>query len=179
MYRKALSIRRVDGQVKQCDVKCKDSGRTSRTTSCQTYAKKSSRDVFVPIKVVRDFIDGTQSLVVCEKQNVSLDEPFTRRLPSCFAHDLFFGDLIVCYHDDQGIQRDLLVDDFVQVNAGTHPLWCLINASSDVGEKKDDHDEDGLDDEDSEDDESSEGENEDDEEDDIPTDMDEENDMSD
>ena len=162
-YAKALSIRRADGQVKQCEVKCKEF--LDGQQHGRSYAKKSSRDVYRPQKVIRDYVDRSQILVVCEKETISLGEPFTRRLPSCFAHELFFGDLIICYHDDRGVQRDLFVDDFAQITSGTHPLWCLINASSDVGEKQDEHDDDDGESDELED-ESSEGENEDDDEDD-------------
>ena len=115
MYRKALSIRRADGQVKQCEVRYKED---TRNEGQRMYTKKSGRDVFMPRRKISDYIDGTQTLVVCEKTNVSLDEPFVRKLPACLSHTLFFGDLLLCYHDDSGTQKDLLVEDFVQITQG-------------------------------------------------------------
>ena len=127
-FRKALNIRRPDGQVKQCEVRCR-----KNDTHGIVYSKKSGRereDVFVPRQRFKDFIDGTQTLVVCEKANASLEEPFVRKLPSYMSHSLFFGDLLLCYHGDGGAQQDLLVEDFVQIKEGTHPLWCMINTAS-------------------------------------------------
>ena len=124
-FRKAVSIRRNDGQIKQCEVKIKNG----------LYCKKSSRDVFKERKRIFDFVDGTQSLIVCEKTTSTIDEPFTRKLPGCLSHDLFFGDLLIVYIDFRNIMCHFLVEDLDQITNGSHPLWC-VHSSTDIGEKE-------------------------------------------
>ena len=138
-FRKAVSIRRNDGQIKQCEVKIRNG----------MYCKKSSRDSFKEKKRIYDFVDGTQCLIVCEKTTSSIQEPFTRKLPGCLSHDLFFGDLLIVYIDFRNIMCHFLVEDLEQITAGTHALWC-VHSSTDIGEKTDHFDDEEISEEDSE-----------------------------
>lgn len=168
VFRKAVGIRRNDGQIKECEVRQKTDG---------LFYKKGSkgRDGFVEKRKIYDFVDGTQCLLVCERQNPNVDEPFNRKLPGPFSHDLFFGDLIIVYIDFRNVMRNFLVEDMRQITAGTHALWC-VHSSTDVGEKEMDLQDMEADEEDDEDEDESSEEKESDDEDEISVASDEEDD---
>lgn len=122
-YRRAVNIRRNDGQVKQCEIKYVDG----------TYCKKSSRDVFVERMRIKDFVDGTQSLIVCEKQSTTIEcDPFVRKLPGCLSQRLFFGDLLLVYRNSNNGLRDFILDDMTQILHPGHNvllLFCFLFVS--------------------------------------------------
>ena len=157
MHRQAVLIRKNDGQIKQCEVRFQD-GR---------YHRKSSKDgSFRPRKTIHDFADGTQSLIVCERDNADPQDVFTRKLPGPLSTTLFFGDLLIVYVDFRNILQNFLVEDMLRITDGSHPLWC-VQGCIDVGETLEENDAEDFDEEDFEDESSLEEdeEEEDDEED--------------